>query len=289
MRRLSRREFLSKSALGIGSIAIVSDLSFPEAEKKTLKPKNMLIGFQTWTIRQELVNDFPGTLGKMAGMGYQSLEMCSPPGYQFAGFSALTRYSAKEMKQIISDAGLVCNSAHYTMPELKNNLPERIEFALEVGQKQMILSSFGLPGKATMDDWLKAADELNEIGRKAREGGIQMGFHNHHMEFAQLEGKLIYDELMNRFDPDYIKMQFQVAVINIGYKAADYFRKYPGRFISAHLADYAEDKKTEAPVGQGIVDWKEFFGALKTGGVQNIFVEMDPKTFKESAEFLKSA
>jgi len=94
---------------------------------------------------------------------------------------------------------------------------------------------------------------------------------------------------MGRFDPNYIKMQFQVAVVNIGYKAADYFRKYPGRFVSAHLADYASDKKTEAPVGTGIVDWKEFFAALKTGGVQNIFVEMSPEVLKESAEFLKSA
>ena len=136
---------------------------------------------------------------------------------------------------------------------------------------------------------MKAADELNEAGMKAKQGGIQMGFHNHHMEFAQIDGKLIYDELMNRFDPEYIKMQFQVAVINIGYKAADYFKKYPGRFISAHLADVAEDKKKQVPVGQGIVDWKEFFATLKTGGVKNIFVEMDPEALKESADFLKNS
>ena len=288
MKKLSRRDFLGKTALGMGSVAFASRFSLSSEMKKSLKPKKMLIGFQTWTIRNELVKDFPGTLKKMADMGYQSLEMCSPPGYQFAGFGPLMKYSAKEMKQIITDAGLVCTSSHYLMPELKNNLDERIAFALELGQSQMILSSFGLPSKATMDDWLKAADELNEVGMKAKQGGIQMGFHNHHFEFTKIDEKLIYDELMNRFDPEYIKMQFQVAVITIGYKAADYFRKYPGRFISAHFADYAEDKKTEVPVGQGIVDWEELFAALKTAGVKNIFVEMGPETFKDSANFLKN-
>jgi sugar phosphate isomerase/epimerase len=289
MKKLSRRDFITRTALGAGSLAFASQFSFPEAEKKTMKPKKMLIGFQTWTIRESLVKDFPGTLKKMAEMGYQSLEMCSPPGYQFAGFAPLMKYSAKEMKQIISDAGLVCTSAHYTFPELKNNLDERVTFALELGQKQMILSSFGLPAKATLDDWLKAADDLNLAGMKAKLGGIQLGFHNHHGEFAKIDDKLIYDELMNRFDPDSVKMQFQVAVFNIGYKAVDYFKKYPGRFISAHLADYASDLKEQVPVGKGVIDWKEFFATLKTGGVQNIFVEMDPELLEESAKFLKNS
>jgi sugar phosphate isomerase/epimerase len=75
-------------------------------------------------------------------------------------------------------------------------------------------------------------------------------------------------------------------VVDIGYIAADYFRKHPGRFISAHLADYSEELEKQVPVGQGMVDWDEFFEASKTGGVKNYFVEMDPATFEESARFL---
>ena len=288
MKKLSRREFLGKSAFGIGSAVLASQLPLDMIAAGASGSLNIPIGFQTWTIRGPLVKDFPGTLKMMAVMGYQSLEMCSPKGYMFAGFGALADMPAKEMKQIINDAGLICESSHYVFNELKQNLEERIEFALESGQKQMILSSFGLPQNATLNDWKKAADELNEIGMKAKAGGIQMGFHNHHTEFAKIDETLIYDVLMDQFDPEYIKMQFQVAVINIGYKAADYFKKYPERFISAHLADYSEDKETLVPVGQGIVDWKEFFAALETGGVKNIFVEMDQEYLKESAEYLQN-
>jgi sugar phosphate isomerase/epimerase len=152
----------------------------------------------------------------------------------------------------------------------------------------MILSSFWIPENATLSDWLKAADELNKIGEKSMKAGIQMGYHNHHMEFAKIDDTLIYDALLKELDPVYVKMQFQVAVISIGYKAATYFNKYPGRFISAHLADWSTADKKEAPIGQGVVDWKEFFAALETGGVKNIFVEMGMATFKDSATYLHS-
>jgi len=273
--------------MALGSVVVASQIPIVTGAAEPPKRVKMPLGFQVWTIREQLVKDFPGTLKMMAGLGYESLEMCSPPGYESSGFGPLIKLKAKEMKQIINDAGLICESTHYGMGEFREHLSERIDFALESGQKQMILSSFWLPKDATLDDWLKAADELNEMGAKAKKAGILMGFHNHNMEFAKIGGSLIYDALMNRFDPDLVKMQFQVAVIELGYKASDYFKKYPGRFISAHLADWSPEQKKAVPAGQGIVDWKEFFASVKTGGVKNIFVEMDPSTFRDSAGYIK--
>ncbi len=288
MNKLSRRQFLGKSAAGIGSAILASQIPMSLNANMFSSAVKMPIGFQVWTVREMLISDFAGTLRTMAGLGYQSMEMCSPPGYEGAGFGPLMKMTAKEMKQIVNDAGLICESSHYAMGEFRDHLDERIEFALESGQTQMILSSFWLPKEATMDDWMRSADELNKMGEKTKKAGLQMGFHNHHMEFEEIDGALIYDALLGRLDADLVKMQFQVAVINIGYKASDYFKKYPGRFISAHLADWSEEKKDSVPIGQGIVDWKEFFSTLKTGGVKNIFVEMDFETFGPSAEYLKS-
>jgi sugar phosphate isomerase/epimerase len=286
MNKLSRRRFLSKSAIGIGSAIIASQLPLNLRANSFPAPVAMPLGFQVWTVKDMLVKDFPGTLKMIADMGYQTVEMCSPPGYESSGFGPLTLLTAKEMKKIINDAGLIFESTHYGMDELRNHLEERIEFAKESGQKQMILSSFGLPKNATLSDWKRAAGELNMVGEKTKKAGIQMGFHNHNMEFATIDGTLIYDALMNEFDPDNVKMQFQVAVISVGYKASTYFRKYPGRFISAHLADWSETEKRSVALGQGMVDWKEFFDAIHIAGVKNIFVEMDLSTFKESAEYI---
>lgn len=287
MNKLSRRQFLGKSVLGLGSAVIVSKMPFDLSTNVIPEPVKMPVGFQVWTVKDQLVKDFPGTLKMVADQGYQNVEMCSPPGYVDSGFGPLMKLSAKEMKKIINDAGLNCPSCHYGMDELRQHLDERIEFANEVGQTQMILSSFGLPEKATISDWMKVADELNKFGEKSSKSGLQMGYHNHDMEFGKIGETLIYDALMKEFDADYVKMQFQVAVIRLGYKASDYFTKYPGRFISAHLADWSDTTKKNVSIGKGIVDWKEFFATLKTGGVKNIFVEMQPDTFKESAEFIQ--
>jgi len=190
------------------------------------------------------------------------------------------------MRKMVEDAGLICRSSHFTMGELRDSLDNRIEWSKQMGITQIICSSFWLPATASIDDYKKAAQEMNTIGEKIKAAGIQAGFHNHNMEFEKRGDVLIYDALMEELDPDLVKMQFQVAVIEIGYKAADYFRKYPGRFISAHLADYSPEKKATVPIGQGIVDWKDLFEAAKIGGVKNYFVEMDPVTFKPSAEYL---
>jgi sugar phosphate isomerase/epimerase len=240
-----------------------------------------------WTIREKLIEDFPGTLKMMAGQGYKEVEMCSPLGYSNAGFEPLNRMSGMEMKKIVEDAGLKCTSSHFNMGELRDHLENRIEWAHGLDMKQMMASSFWLPKDASVDDYRRAADELNTMGEKTKKAGIQMGFHNHHMEFEKRGNELIYDALLEQFDPDLVKMQFQVAVVNIGYKAADYFRKHPGRFISAHLADWSSEKDTQVPIGQGDVNWDDFFEAAKTGGVKNFYVEMAPETFGPSAEFLK--
>jgi sugar phosphate isomerase/epimerase len=274
--------------MGIGLAAVGAQTSIKFDANPLSGTVKMPLGFQVWTVKDMLVKDFSGTLKMMAGLGYQSLEMCSPPGYEGAGFGPLMKYSAKETLKIITDAGLICKSSHYGMDELRNHLDERLQFAVDAGRKQMIMSSFGLPEKASLSDWLKAADELNKMGVKTKKAGIQMGYHNHHMEFEKIDGTLIYDALMKEFDPAYVKMQFQVAVISIGYKASTYFNKYPDRFISAHLADWSSSQNKEVPIGQGIVDWKEFFATAKTGGVKNIFVEMGMDTFKDSATYIKS-
>ena len=283
---MNRREFFEKSALGIGSAMLASNIPLDlTASNRTTALKKPL-GFQVWTVKDQLVKDFAGTMKMMAGMGYQTVEMCSPPGYESSGFKPLMSMKAKEMRKIVEDAGLVLESTHYGFGELRDNLSERIDFALESGQKQMICSSFWLPKDAKMSDWMKAVDELNEIGAKSKKAGVQMGYHNHHMEFEKIDGKLIYDALMDHFEPDSVKMQFQVAVISIGYKAADYFNKYPGRFISAHLADWSAAENKQVPIGKGVVDWAALFAAADKCGVKNYFVEMDPETFKESATYI---
>lgn len=281
----SRRSFLKQGGAALASASLLTQ--FPvQLFALSSAGKPLSFGFQVWTIRKKLVEDFASTLREMRDLGYTEVEMCSPLGYSNSGFAPLNEMTGSEMRQVVTDAGLSCTSSHFTMGELRESLENRIEWAHDLGMKQMILSSFWLPEDASVDDYRRAAGELNGIAEKTSAAGIQMGFHNHHMEFERKGDELIYDALLEELDPDLVKMQFQVAVINIGYKAADYFKKHKGRFISAHLADWSAEQEKQVAIGKGIVDWKEFFNAAGKGGVKNFFVEMNPDLFEESAEFL---
>ena len=274
---ISRRELLGGAAAAAAG--------FVSIRAVRADPLGMPIGVQTWMVRDALQKDFAGTLKTLADSGFLMIEMCSPPGY---GWTSLANMTAAQMRKTIEAAGLHCESCHYQFQELRRNLDDRIAFAKELGLTQMILSTFGLPNTATMADWLGAAAELNTIGERTQKAGIQLGFHNHDFEFREIDGALVYDKLMGAFDPKLIRMQFQVAVISLGYKAATYLQKYPGRFISLHLADYAPAEKKQVALGQGAVNWPELFTVAKTGGVKNYFVEMDLDLMKASIPYLHS-
>jgi sugar phosphate isomerase/epimerase len=216
----------------------------------------------------------------------ETIEMCSPHSYK--EFSPLAKMSGAALKAAIRGAGLRCESCHYNWRELQDALDERIAYARELGLTQMILSSFSLPAAASLADWSKAAETFNPIAAKIRQAGMAAGFHNHNNEFQSLEGTLIYDELMKRFDPKLVGLQFQTAVISVGYKAADYFEKYPGRFISIHAADWSAADKKQVPLGKGEIDWKQLFAAAKKGGVKNCFLEMSPDLMQASVPYLRS-
>lgn len=287
MEKINRRAFLGKGAIGIGGALALSQIPQQLFSNSFFNFADIPLGFQTFPIRDRLSKDFEGTLKTMAGFGYKYVELCSPQGYKQIGFGFLADKKPAEIKKTINDAGLECHSCHFGMKEFTDKIDETIQFGKDMGLTQMICSTFWLPKTATLKDYEDSADKLNTAAEKIKQAGMQCGFHNHEFEFNMLEGQLIYDVLMKRFNPDLVKMQFQTEVINLGYKASTYFEKYPGRFISAHLSDWTPEKK-EVPVGQGVINWKEFFAAAKTGGVKNFFVEMNFDTFKDSASNIKS-
>jgi sugar phosphate isomerase/epimerase len=249
-------------------------------------PLGMPIGTQVYPVRKAIGSDFEGTLRNLAGMGYRAIEMCSPQGYK-GDFAPLAELKASELRQKIRAAGLSCVSSHYQFRELKDNLPQTVEYAKELGLTQLILASFGLRKGATLDDWARVADELNKAGAQASKAGLQVGFHNHDIEFTEIDGTLIYDKLTSVLDPKLVKMQYQVAVGRLGFEAPAVFQKYPGRFISLHLQDWSPTDKRMVPIGKGAVDWKRLFAAAGKAGVKNYFVEVNPDLMKDSIEFLK--
>jgi len=283
MPTVSRREFC-KTAAGFAAAA-----SFVSACPLQLRanPLGMPIGCQTWPVREMIAKDFPGSIKQLADAGFQSIELCSPVGYADSGFAGLAKYSAGELRRVLADAGVTCVSSHFTMQELRQNQDGRIAWAKDVGLTQMLVPSLEGPKHPTLDDVKRAAEEYNKMGERAARAGIQQGLHNEDFELSQVNGKRTYDLLLGLLDPELVKFQFQVSTISEGYDAAQYFRKYPGRFISMHVQGWSAKTRKIVPVGQGTLNWKDIFTAAKTGGIRNYFVEMNLELMKASVPYLR--
>jgi len=281
---ISRREFIKATAAYTVAAGVLST----GVLELDANPLGLPIGCQTWPVRDMIAKDFPGTIKQLSAAGFQTIELCSPVGYSDSGFAGLAKYKGAELRKILNDAGVSCISSHFGIEELRENQQRAIDWAKDVGLTQMMVPSLNGPKKPTMDDVKRAADEYNKMGEQVAKAGIQQGLHNEDFELSTVDGKRTYDVLFGLLDPKLIKFQFQVSTISRGYDAAEYFTKYPGRFISMHVQGWSSETKKIVPVGQGTLDWRKIFTAAKTGGIKNYFVEMNLPMMKDSVPFLRN-
>src|SRR5579863_5159898 len=118
----SRRDFLKNTLTGAAAAALIS----AGIRELNANPLGLPIGCQTYPVRKMIAHDFPGTLKQLAGAGFQTIELCSPVGYADSGFSVVGKYSGSELKRMLADMNLSCQSSHFSIDELRKDLPGRI-------------------------------------------------------------------------------------------------------------------------------------------------------------------
>jgi sugar phosphate isomerase/epimerase len=292
MRDISRRDFLKQSAATTAAAAFL-----PIAAREVqMNPLGMPIGSQTWPHRQRIKDgDFAGLCRDMSALGIGSIELCSP-GY--AEFSSLA--DAKRTRKIIEDHGLTCPSAHVTLDELRNGQQQVIAWAHDIGMSQ--IGTATLDGKrdngiTTMDVVKRAADEYNRISEVTSKSGMQQFLHDELFEMAKVDGRLVYEVLLELLDPKLVKMQFQMSAMRTIGDPVTYFAKHPGRFISMHLQGVDLNAPAPVPggprppavaVGHDSLDWPKIFAAAKAGGVKNYFLEQSWDLTVRGVAYLKT-
>jgi sugar phosphate isomerase/epimerase len=292
MRDISRRDFLKQSAATTAAAAFLPNA----AREMQMNPLGMPIGSQTWPHRQRIEDgDFAGLCRDMSALGIGSIELCSP-GY--AEFSSLA--DAKRTRKIIEDHGLTCPSAHVTLDELRNGQQQVIAWAHDIGMSQ--IGTATLDGKrdngiTTMDVVKRAADEYNRISEVTSKSGMQQFLHDELFEMAKVDGRLVYEVLLELLDPKLVKMQFQMSAMRTIGDPVTYFAKHPGRFISMHLQGVDLNAPAPVPggprppavaVGHDSLDWAKIFAAAKAGGVKNYFLEQSWDLTVQGVAYLKT-
>lgn len=252
---LSRRAFVALTAAGPMASAVAQG-------------KNIPVGLELYSVRDELKQDLMGTVRAVAKMGYQCVEFFSP-------YFAWTPDYAKQVRALLDDLGVGCNSTHNDARSFSSDgLPRAIELNHIIGAKYIVLAH---PGNVSgLDGYKKVADTLNAAAEKMKPAGLRPGYHNHQAEFQPIDGKRPMEVLAANTTND-VMLQLDVGTcVEAGSDPVAWVDQNPGRIRSMHCKDWSKEKGYKVLLGEGAAPWQKLFQtAEKTGGLEFYLVEQE--------------
>jgi len=302
---MDRRTFLATAgAATIGGAAIKAAPLVALAPAVEIKRN---FGIQLWSVAKMLSADFEGTIAMLAGLGYRELETYGPYpfsdprqieswkqtaamlGFSGSGFFGMPR---DRVKTIFAGHGLRVPSMHTDLFTLQTRMGELAEAARALGATYVTLPSLPADQRATFDDYKRAADMFNVIGKDATRHGVRFAYHNHGYGLVPVDGKVPLDMLLDATDPAHVFLEMDTYWTTAGgADPKDYLARYKGRYRMVHLKDmkgqhrFAGDGGAPSDwismfphltyLGDGSLDMANIIAAAQNAGVEHFFVEQD--------------
>ena len=232
--------------------------------------KRIPVGLELYSVRDQLTKDLPGTVRAVAKMGYEIVEFYAPyydwkPEY------------AKEVRKLMDDLGIRCNSTHNHIEAfVPDGWEKTIELSKILGVKYVVMAS--APKVTDLDGWKKVADQLSKAAEKFRSVGLHAGYHNHKLEFVPLEGKRPIEVIAANTPKDFM-LQLDVGTcMEAGGDPVAWIKANPGRIRSIHCKDWGagEGKGYKVLFGEGDSPWTKIIAAAESvGGVEYYLIEQE--------------
>lgn len=288
--------------LGIASV-------FSCAPKQENASGDLPVALQLYTVRDNVAEDFVGTLVKVKEMGYDGVE-----------FAGLYDHSPAQIKHWCDSVGLVPLSAHVPFDEMVQDIDKVIADYKAIGCEYIVVPYVSEECHPDGENFYKMIEDIKTWGKKAHEAGLTLLYHNHDFEFKKLDnGQCGLDYMYENVPAEYLQTELdQCWVKYAGYDPVEYLQKYSGRSPVVHLKDFykegeqegdpyaligiddGEEKKNTAfefrPVGYGVQDIPAIIEATKAAGSKWLVVEQDQPSMgktplecaETSMEYLKS-
>lgn len=257
---------------------------------------------------------------KVATLGvYGLLEECANRGVKVIEVSqiAMSETNVKEMQQAQKDFGtVICSLSTAVDPMMPGMGGEALSTdfdkivadckALDCKFLRIGMMPFNLlsADEATIVDFAKRVEEYC-VRLKAE--GIELYYHNHHVEFKKINGKTILDILRDNAP----SLGFELDIHWIqrgGYNPVDVINAYAGRIRLLHLKDYRivspvitnmfdmagfmrafSDVIEFAEVGEGSLDIKGCIEAGVQGGAEYFLIEQDQTYGRDPFDCLETS
>jgi sugar phosphate isomerase/epimerase len=227
------------------------------------------IGLQLWSVKDEIKQDFEGTLTKISQLGFQ--------GVEFAGEFGPYKDNPVGLKAFMDKNRLQCAGAHMHFDALT---PERFDattaFYKTLGCTSLVIS-MDKRGAST-EQSAQMSKELSALQGKLAAKGMRIGYHNHAQEMAGAVGSTPWDVIARNTPRGAIMQQDVGWTTFAGKDPVAYVNKYPGRTVTTHYkAKFVDGASGGTPIiGQDKTDWAGLTRAVrKVGGTEWIIIEQE--------------
>ena len=267
MRIMNTKNVISRRTF-IGSIAAV-----PIAAA-VAQTKQIPVGLELYSVRDELQKDLMGTVRGVAKMGYQCVEFYAP-------YYAWTTEYARQVRAELDELGIHCYSTHNGLNSFTAaGIGKAIDLNKILGTRYVVLSH---PGEVSgLDGYRRVAETLNKANDTLKGQGLHAGYHNHDAEWKPIDGQKPMEVLRAALDKS-IMLQLDVGTcLAAGSDPVAWVNRNPGRIRSMHVKDWSPQREYKVLTGEGIAPWKKLFAAAeKTGGIEYYLIEQEGSDYSE--------
>ncbi|MEV4778204.1 sugar phosphate isomerase/epimerase family protein [Burkholderia sp. LMU1-1-1.1] len=227
-----------------------------------------LLGVQLWSVKDEVKQDFEGTLDKLAKLGFH--------GVEFAGEFGKYKADPAGLKAFLRKKGLQCAGAHMRVDQLNAaNFKATTDFYKTLGCNRLIISMDDRA--ASKEGSAELAKELSALSVKVGAQGMKLGYHNHEAEMLGDKGQTNWDLLAKNTPKDFIMQQDVGWTTYAGKDPIAFVNDYPGRTVTTHYkAKFVKGTEGTSIIGQDKTDWAGLTKAVRSvGGTEWIIVEQE--------------
>jgi sugar phosphate isomerase/epimerase len=209
------------------------------------------LSVQLYTLRELLAEDLPGTLDRLAGLGFAHVEPFR-----------LTDYAA-QLGPALAASGLTAPTAHQHVVGTGHE-DEIFGTAATLGVGTVFDPRIDRQRFESADGVAAVAEDLNAAAAVAEKHGVRIGYHNHAQELEIVhEGTTALDLLASHLD-DAVVLEVDTYWAAVGGQDPVALLKRLGdRVTAVHVKDgpATADPIDQVPVGQGDLPVREILAA----------------------------
>ncbi|MEX3106008.1 MULTISPECIES: sugar phosphate isomerase/epimerase [unclassified Streptomyces] len=211
---------------------------------------NRDVSLQLYTLRTLLEEDLEGTLARVAGIGYTTVE---PYGFV---------HRAERIADALSAHGLSAPTAH--APLLSDDRPTVYAAARRLGVGTLVVPMVAPERWRTREGIEGLAADLNRVAVEAADHGFTVGYHNHHFELElRQDGTHVLEILADRLaDEVVLEVDTYWAAVG-GADVPALLGRLGDRVAALHIkdGDRTLNTKAQVAVGDGVLPVEEILAA----------------------------